>query len=73
MKAHLLALNYDVNKQPLGKLGPTTVANGFQALKDLAEVINEPQGARSTELGGFREACTNLTNRYYTQVPPSFS
>jgi poly [ADP-ribose] polymerase 2/3/4 len=68
MKAHLMALNYDINKQPLGKLAPSTITNGFNALKDLADVISNPDGDKAKELGGFQQACVQLTNRYYTYV-----
>ena len=66
MHAHLAALNYDVNKQPLGKLAQSTILQGFQALKDLAEVIAEPDGEKSMALGGLRAAVAALTSRYYT-------
>lgn len=66
MNAHLMSMNYDTNKLPLGKLGQSTITSGFEALKDLAEVIESPDGAKSKALGGFRDAITQLTNRYYT-------
>ena len=66
MHAHLAALNYDVNKQPLGKLAQSTILQGFQALKDLAEVIAAPDGEKSLSLGGLRAAVAALTSRYYT-------
>uniref|UniRef100_D8PU00 Poly [ADP-ribose] polymerase n=1 Tax=Schizophyllum commune (strain H4-8 / FGSC 9210) TaxID=578458 RepID=D8PU00_SCHCM len=72
MHAHLAALNYDVRKQPLGKLAQSTILQGFQALKDLAEVIAEPDGEKSTALGGLRTACATLTSRYYTVIPHVF-
>ena len=66
MRATLLSLNYDINKQPLGKLAQSTILQGFQALKDLAEVIAEPDGEKSMALGGLRAAVAALTSRYYT-------
>lgn len=66
MKAHLMALNYDINKQPLGKLGASTVTNGFEALKALSDVIADMNGPTAKEFGGFKRACEQLTNRYYT-------
>ncbi|KAL1761238.1 PARP-1-like protein [Schizophyllum commune] len=72
MHAHLAALNYDVNKQPLGKLAQSTILQGFQALKDLAEVIAEPDGEKSMALGGLRAAVAALTSRYYTVIPHVF-
>ncbi|KAI4294510.1 PARP-1-like protein [Schizophyllum commune Loenen D] len=72
MHAHLAALNYDVNKQPLGKLAQSTILQGFQALKDLAEVIADPDGEKSMALGGLRTAVAALTSRYYTVIPHVF-
>ena len=66
MHAHLAALNYDINKQPLGKLAQSTILQGFQALKDLAEVIADPDGYKFQALGGLRAAVAALTSRYYT-------
>ncbi|KAH8928429.1 PARP-domain-containing protein [Atractiella rhizophila] len=72
MNATLQALNYDANKLPLGKLGESTITAGFQALKDLAEVIETPNGERSKGLGGFKNATEQLTNRFYTVIPHAF-
>lgn len=53
MQAHLAAMNYDVNKQPLGKLGQSTLTVGYSALKELAEIIEAPDGPKARSLGGF--------------------
>jgi Poly(ADP-ribose) polymerase, regulatory domain len=53
MQAHLAAMNYDINKQPLGKLGQSTLNAGYSALKELAEVIEAPNGPKARSLGGF--------------------
>jgi hypothetical protein len=53
MQAHLAAMNYDVNKQPLGKLGQSTLTAGYSALKELAEIIEAPDGPKAKSLGGF--------------------
>lgn len=53
MQAHLQSMNYDSQKQPLGKLGQSTIAAGYTALKDLAEVIEYPNGDTARSLGGF--------------------
>ena len=53
MQAHLAAMNYDVNKQPLGKLGQSTLSVGYSALKELAEIIEAPDGPKARSLGGF--------------------
>jgi poly [ADP-ribose] polymerase len=53
MQAHLAAMNYDANKQPLGKLGQSTLNAGYSALKELAEIIEAPNGSKAKSLGGF--------------------
>jgi poly [ADP-ribose] polymerase len=40
MNAHLLAMKYDANKLPLGKMSKGTILNGFAALKKLSEASN---------------------------------
>jgi poly [ADP-ribose] polymerase 2/3/4 len=42
------------------------ILQGFEALKRLSDVINEPQGTLATELGGFDEACDTLSGHYYS-------
>lgn len=53
MQAHLASMNYDANKQPLGKLGKSTLTMGYSALKELAEIIEAPDGPKARSLGGF--------------------
>ena len=53
MQAHLAAMNYDINKQPLGKLGQSTLMAGYSALKEIAEIIEAPDGPKARSLGGF--------------------
>ncbi|CAE6520139.1 unnamed protein product [Rhizoctonia solani] len=72
MNAHLLAMKYDANKLPLGKMSRTTILNGFAALKKLSEVIDDPAGALATELGGRNKACAELSGRYYSVIPHDF-
>jgi poly [ADP-ribose] polymerase len=56
-------LNYDVNKMPLGKLSKGTITRGFQALKELATIIDDPSQAMMVE---------DLSNRYYSLIPHDF-
>ncbi|CUA75523.1 poly [Rhizoctonia solani] len=72
MNAHLLAMKYDANKLPLGKMSRTTILNGFAALKKLSEVIENPNGDVSNELGGYSKACAELSGRYYSVIPHDF-
>jgi len=60
-------LNYDVNKLPLGRLGKATILRGFQALKDLAALI---QGPASTASSGAQ--VEELSNLYYSLIPHAF-
>ncbi|CAE6435046.1 unnamed protein product [Rhizoctonia solani] len=72
IQAALSEMNYDANKLPLGKLAKSTILNGFTALKGIAEVLAEPNGAKAAEHGGQRQACIDLTNAYYSVIPHSF-
>lgn len=35
-------MNYDKDKLPLGKLSKNTIIRGYQALKDLSELLDDP-------------------------------
>ncbi|KAF8610399.1 PARP-domain-containing protein [Ceratobasidium sp. AG-I] len=72
MNAHLLAMRYDANKLPLGKMSKGTILNGFGALKRLSEVIDNPNGELAKELGGYTKACAELSGRYYSVIPHDF-
>ncbi|KAF4969972.1 hypothetical protein FSARC_2874 [Fusarium sarcochroum] len=66
------SLNYDANKLPLGKLSKTTITRGFQQLKDLAALLDDPNLA-STQWGmSMAEATEELSNRYYSFIPHAF-
>lgn len=56
-------MNYDTEKMPLGKLSKGTISRGFQALKDLAVLIDNPTTPHEIEL---------LSNRYYSLIPHAF-
>ncbi len=62
METQMTELEYDVKKQPLGRLSKNTIKAGFQVLKDLEEVINGTSDGDVTE----------LSNRFYTLVPHVF-
>ncbi|KAI0694487.1 Poly polymerase [Cerioporus squamosus] len=72
LDAHLSSMNYDANKLPLGKLSKSTILSGFGALKVLSEVISQPNGDAAKAHGGFRQACEELTGRYYSVIPHVF-
>ena len=56
-------MNYDTQKMPLGKLSKGTISRGFQALKDLAAIIDNPTTYQDVE---------QLSNRYYSLIPHAF-
>ncbi|KAH6611508.1 hypothetical protein Trco_001528 [Trichoderma cornu-damae] len=71
-QATMTALNYDANKLPLGKLSKATITRGFQQLKDLAALMDDPSLAASrwnTTLGSATEMLSNL---YYSIIPHDF-
>ena len=57
-------LNYDANKLPLGKLSKATIKGGFQVLKDLSALLDNPsRPAAEVE---------ELSNAYYSLIPHAF-
>jgi poly [ADP-ribose] polymerase len=65
-------LNYDANKLPLGKLSKATINRGFQALKDLAALLQDPSLAQSTYGQPLPTAIEQLSNSYYSLIPHAF-
>lgn len=63
--ATMADLNYDANKLPLGKLSKATIARGFQALKDLAAILDNTDADSRAEV-------EDLSNRYYSVIPHAF-
>lgn len=51
-----------------GKLAKSTILSGFSSLKELSEVISQPDSARTRGFSDFRAACEVLTSRYYSWV-----
>ncbi|KAL0951402.1 hypothetical protein HGRIS_008098 [Hohenbuehelia grisea] len=70
--AHLSSMNYDAKKLPLGKLSKNTILNGFAALKDLADAIQNPDSELVKTHGNKRAACEELSGRYYSIIPHDF-
>ena len=65
-------LNYDVNKLPLGKLSKTTILRGFQALKDLSELFDNPALAQANHGMAYPEATEALSNTFFSLIPHAF-
>ncbi|KAM0433938.1 hypothetical protein ACHAPT_003882 [Fusarium lateritium] len=71
-QATMTALNYDAKKLPLGKLSKATITRGFQQLKDLAALLDDPTLAASQWEMTMPEATEHLSNLYYTLIPHAF-
>lgn len=71
-QATMSSLNYDANKLPLGKLSKTTITRGFQQLKDLAALMDDPDLAQSEWGMSYNAATEHLSNTYYSVIPHAF-
>ncbi|KAK0716214.1 poly polymerase catalytic domain-containing protein [Lasiosphaeris hirsuta] len=65
-------LNYDANKLPLGKLSKGVITRGFQALKDLSDLLNDHSLAQTTYAKAFPAAVEDLSNAFYSLIPHAF-
>ncbi|KAK5633062.1 hypothetical protein RRF57_008776 [Xylaria bambusicola] len=65
-------LNYDSKKLPLGKLSKAMITRGFQTLKDLSALIDDPSLAASQYKTTVNDACEQLSNLYFTVIPHNF-
>ncbi|EQB52283.1 hypothetical protein CGLO_08092 [Colletotrichum gloeosporioides Cg-14] len=66
------AMDYDANKLPLGKLSKNTILRGFQSLKDLSALINDPSLADSKYSMTVAAATEHLSNQFYSLIPHAF-
>ncbi|KAJ7763009.1 PARP-domain-containing protein [Mycena metata] len=66
---HLAAMNYNVKKTPLGKLGRATISKGFSALKLIADAIDNPNSALTEEYDTVEAAYAALSSAYYSIIP----
>jgi poly [ADP-ribose] polymerase len=65
-------MNYDAKKLPLGKLSKATITRGYQALKDLAALLDDPSLAESLYDSTSHEVTERLSNLYYSYIPHAF-
>ncbi|KAK4230294.1 putative poly polymerase 2 [Podospora fimiseda] len=65
-------LNYDADKLPLGKLSKATITRGFQALKDLSALLDDPTLSTSEYGVSFGGAVEQLSNSFYSLIPHNF-
>jgi poly [ADP-ribose] polymerase len=70
--ATMSSLNYDANKLPLGKLSKATILRGFQQLKDLAALMDDPALSMSQWNMSVAAATEHLSNTYYSLIPHAF-
>ncbi|KAG4428497.1 hypothetical protein IFR05_016017, partial [Cadophora sp. M221] len=70
--ATMVDLNYDTDKMPLGKLAKSTIVKGYQALKDLSDLMNDHSLAQSEHGTGYQSAVEMLSNSYYSAIPHAF-
>jgi poly [ADP-ribose] polymerase len=66
------SMSYDSNKLPLGKLSKRTLKSGYEALKELAELLANPDLADEVHNMTYTEAIQEISNSYYTYIPHSF-
>jgi len=72
MKSAMTSQNYNYNKLPLGKLSKTTIKKGYLALKDLGEVIQNPDAAKAKYRGTLKDIFSDLSSKYHTIIPHDF-
>jgi poly [ADP-ribose] polymerase len=68
----LASMSYDAKKLPLGKLSERTLKSGFSILKELSELIADPNLAGSIYDTGYADATEHLSNQYFTTIPHVF-
>lgn len=72
MNDQMADMNYDVAKLPLGKLSKNTITRGYQALKNLSALFNDPSLAQSEYETNYTAAMEQLSNQYYSYIPHAF-
>lgn len=70
--ATMSSFNYDADKLPLGKLSKATILRGFQQLKDLAALIDDPALAASQWDLLVTTAMERFSNACYSLIPHAF-
>ncbi|OBT59791.1 hypothetical protein VE03_10753, partial [Pseudogymnoascus sp. 23342-1-I1] len=64
-------LKYDAAKLPLGRLSKATITRGFQALKDLAVLLDDPKVSAKYDMN-HNDATEHFSNIYYSIIPHAF-
>ncbi|KAE8371076.1 poly polymerase catalytic domain-containing protein [Aspergillus bertholletiae] len=68
----MASMDYDAKKLPLGKLSKRTLRQGFLTLKELSELIADPNLAATQYGTSFNAAAEDLSNQYFTTIPHVF-
>ena len=68
----MMALNYDANKLPLGKLSDNTLRKGNLVLKQISELLDDPSLASTRYESTPAAVLSQLSSRYYTIIPHVF-
>ena len=70
--ASMASMSYDSNKLPLGKLSKRTLKQGYEALKQLAELFQNPALAQDEHNMVYGDAVSEISNSYYSLIPHAF-
>ncbi|XP_044492193.1 poly [ADP-ribose] polymerase 2 isoform X2 [Mangifera indica] len=62
MKQQMIEIGYNANKLPLGRLSKSTILKGYDVLKRIADVIDQPNRSKLEQLSG----------EFYTVIPHDF-
>lgn len=68
----LESIGYNQDKLPLGKLGKSTLKQGFEHLRELASLIKHPALAQDKYGIDQRDAIEDFSNQYYSTIPHVF-
>ncbi|GMG22769.1 unnamed protein product [Aspergillus oryzae] len=68
----MASMDYDAKKLPLGKLSKRTLRQGFLKLKELSELIADPNLAATQYGTTYNAAAEDLSNQYFTTIPHVF-
>ena len=67
----MAAMSYDANKLPLGKLSKGTLKSGYEALKEIAELLSNPSLADEVHNMSYTDAVLEISNSYCSTIPHS--
>ena len=72
MEKSMASQKYNYNKLPLGKLSRSTIEKGYLALKELGDLILNPELAQEKHGQALTAAFNDLSSQYYTVIPHDF-